>query len=131
MRVKWQSWNQIEDTINKKEIENEENFSFTSEEGSSLLKYDDGTIDTPFGRFSENSPMRPSKRWNCWICHTSSPLKESHVNSINNTKGIAALRILDPYTFVIGVPKEFFKDSDVKRNIQAKICKRKQPSTDN
>jgi hypothetical protein len=120
--IKWQSWNELENSSRQ-----QEDNIFSQEE--SMMKYDDGGVDTPFGRFVMESPMRPAARWNCWLGHTNFKITDKHVEIINNTQGVAALKILDPYTFIIGVPKEFFKETNVKKRIQTKICKRNGPKT--
>lgn len=125
MLIKWESWNVLE---NSSRQQNEESDVFSDEE--KMIKYDDGGVDTPFGRFVIESPLRPAARWNCWLGHTSFRITDKHVDIINNTSGVAALKVLDPYTFIVGIPKEFFKESDVKKRIQTKICKRNKPKAD-
>lgn len=77
---------------------------------------------TPIGPYPEESMLKPSDKWDCWIAHTNFPITGHILNILNNDiEGIEALKILGKYSFFIGVAK-LFDIADVRRQIDEKIC---------
>jgi hypothetical protein len=61
-------------------------------------------IQTPVGIFSTESMFKPSDRWDCWIGTSNFDITAEIKDDISDTDGIACLKIMDRYTFFIGVP---------------------------
>lgn len=79
-------------------------------------------IYTPMGAYPEESLLKPSDRWDCWIAHTNFPITGS-IAAILNTDidGIEVLKIMGKYSFFIGVA-QLFDIRDVRKQINEKIC---------
>jgi hypothetical protein len=81
-------------------------------------------INTPFGQYEAGDPMSPASMFDCWVCHTNFPICEREYKIINDQiAGIGAFKVISKYRFFIGVEK-LFNFSDVRREIENKICDR-------
>ena len=79
-------------------------------------------INTPFGQYEAGDPMSPASMFDCWICHTNFPICAQEYKTINEKiAGIGAFKVISKYRFFIGVEK-LFDFSDVRREIEDKIC---------
>ena len=78
-------------------------------------------IHTPLGIYPQDSTLKPSDRWDCWMGHTNFDITKSISNIIEITSGIEALRILSRYSFFIGIGK-LFDIKDVRRDIEKELC---------
>jgi len=76
---------------------------------------------TPLGAYPEDSPMKPSDRWDCWVGHTNFSITNNIATSIENIEGVEALRILGRYSFFIGVGK-LFDIQNVRTKIEQELC---------
>lgn len=132
-KISWENWNEKErEHLNARSKKNNLNNilsdSFDDDENEAAsFTFTSPNIVTPFGVFSQDSMLTPSNRWNCWIGHTNFTLTNKIANKLNKEiEGVAALNILDRYTFVVGVSKQFdwrFVRQDIEKAIEKAIVK--------
>jgi tRNA U54 and U55 pseudouridine synthase Pus10 len=125
-KIAWESWNA------KFETEEEDDSYIYSEQEENendmldLMPFDmfmpqQRVIHTPIGVYPEESMLKPSDRWDCWICHTNFDITSDIADKIEKSEGIEALKVLGRYSFFIGIAK-MFDVKDVRRNIEQEIC---------
>ncbi len=128
-KIQWESWNVLEDEIVQK-LTHKDSSSLSSIDGDSaessqeILSFPPMTpiyVSTPFGNYDPETPFRPASRWNCWMAHTNFRLTKGIVKAITQIEGIAALKIMDRYTFCIGVAK-MFNIKNVAADIERMLC---------
>ena len=128
-KIAWESWNAKVDLISSaaqiqevedKEYEMEEVSQFPIDPGFILEQQK--ILYTPIGPYPEESMLKPSDRWDCWIGYTNFPITNKISNTLNKSvEGIEALKILGKYSFFIGVAK-LFDISEVRKNIEETLC---------
>ena len=125
-KILWESWNaKILASEEQPEPQQEEpSYEMPEVEVSPdfFIPVQSRLIYTPMGAYPEESMLKPSDRWDCWIAHTSFPITGS-IASILNTDidGIEVLKIMGKYSFFIGVA-QLFDIRDVRKQINEKIC---------
>lgn len=126
-KILWESWNaKILTASEQQEPQQEESQAYDTPEVEVSPEYfipiQSRLIHTPMGAYPEESILKPSDRWDCWIAHTSFPITGSIVNILNNDiDGIEVLKVMGKYSFFIGVAK-LFDIRDVREQINEKIC---------
>jgi len=137
-KVAWEKWwdNEQEEDIllNDEDKEgNEEpegNIEFDQQGFSADMFFIPKKVNTPFGQYEAGDPMSPASMFDCWVCHTNFPICEKEYKIINDQiDGIGAFKVISKYRFFIGVEK-LFNFSDVRREIEDKICNRDSNSLD-
>ena len=128
-KIAWESWNAKVDLISSaaqiqevedKEYEMEEVSQFPIDPGFILEQQK--ILYTPIGPYPEESMLKPSDRWDCWIGYTNFPITNKISNTLNKSvEGIEALKILGKYSFFIGVAK-LFDISEVRKDIEETLC---------
>ena len=78
-------------------------------------------IYTPMGPYPEESLLKPSDRWDCWIGHTNFNITHHIASMIEEAEGVEALTILGRYSFFIGVAA-LFDIKNVREEIEQKLC---------
>ena len=79
-------------------------------------------IHTPLGPYPEESLLKPSDRWDCWIGHTNFNLTNNMVSKLeSDINGVEALKVLGRYSFFIGIGK-LFDISQVRKDIEKMLC---------
>ena len=78
-------------------------------------------VYTPYGPYHTDSFLKPSDRWDCWICHTNFDVSQSIVSTIEAIDGIEALRVMGRYTFFVGIGK-LFSIQDVRADMENQLC---------
>ena len=78
-------------------------------------------IFTPYGPFSMDSSLKPSDRWDCWVCHTNFDLTSEIIQVLETIDGIEALKIMGRYTFFVGVGK-LFSMPDIREEVERQFC---------
>tara|TARA_R100001377_G_scaffold63478_1_gene39110 strand:+ start:825 stop:1463 length:639 start_codon:yes stop_codon:yes gene_type:complete len=78
-------------------------------------------ISTPLGTYPEDSRMKPSDRWDCWMGHSNFSITNEITDKIELVNGIEALKIMGRYSFFIGVGK-LFDIKDVRTDIEKELC---------
>jgi hypothetical protein len=81
-----------------------------------------GVIQTPVGVFSTDSMFKPSDRWDCWIGTANFDITQEIKDKILEIDGVACLKIMDRYTFFVGVPDLQFSFNDVRQEIENQLC---------
>lgn len=81
-----------------------------------------GVIQTPVGVFSTDSMFKPSDRWDCWIGTANFDITEEIKDKILEIDGVACLKIMDRYTFFVGIPDLQFSFNDVRQEIENQLC---------
>lgn len=130
--IVWENWNEIEKDCISKEDNFEENSSHDKDDGfdsdqqqilvSELISAQQSSpVFTPFGVYSDKSKLKPSDRWNCWIGNTNFEITDEVALKIEEAEGVAALRVMDRYSFCIGIAKQFDQKT-VASKIQEAIC---------
>tara|TARA_Y100000592_G_scaffold68700_1_gene106739 strand:- start:3973 stop:4599 length:627 start_codon:yes stop_codon:yes gene_type:complete len=126
--IVWESWNakvasQTEQVEKEEVVEEMDSYIDEISEKEMIIPFQQSrAIYTPLGAYPEESMLKPSDRWDCWIAHTN--FKVTHgVKNILNEKidGIEVLKITGKYSFFIGVAR-MFSISDVRKQIDEKIC---------
>lgn len=129
-KIIWQSWNAIanEEKEKKNIIISDQSGSTNSgeyeenQQESFILPVRDTACYTPIGVYPEESPLKPSDRWDCWIGHTNFPIVGKILNTLNeDIDGIEALKIMGKYSFFIGVAR-LFNMEDIRKQIDERIC---------
>jgi len=124
-KILWESWNAKISLEEEKEPPQQEVAYEMSEEQVSpdfFIPVQSRLIYTPMGAYPEDSILKPSDRWDCWIAHTNFPITGNIANILNNDiDGIEVLKIMGKYSFFIGVAK-LFDIRDVREKINEKIC---------
>jgi len=124
-KILWESWNAKISPEEEKEPPQQEVAYEMSEEQVSpdfFIPVQSRLIYTPMGAYPEDSILKPSDRWDCWIAHTNFPITGNIANILNNDiDGIEVLKIMGKYSFFIGVAK-LFDIRDVREKINEKIC---------
>ena len=134
-KITWENWN----TKEQEHLQEKKSNKGSGKFGNFIVseEYEDGDEDgvmmgdfglnnnivTPFGVFPTSSMLKPTNRWDCWVAHSNFSITHGMANVINKSvEGVAALNILDRYTFVVGVPRQFDCGA-VMRNIEKAIIK--------
>ena len=124
-KILWESWNAKISLEEEKEPPQQEVAYEMSEEQVSpdfFIPVQSRLIYTPMGAYPEDSILKPSDRWDCWIAHTNFPITGNIANILNDDiDGIEVLKIMGKYSFFIGVAK-LFDIRDVREKINEKIC---------
>ena len=84
---------------------------------------------TPLGPYPEESLMKPSDRWDCWLGYTNFSITNEIEEQIGGDytgveegiEGVEALKVLGRYTFFVGVGK-LFDIREVRENVEKKLC---------
>ena len=124
-KIAWESWNALCEEIESQQMIDEPEEDVYSDSQMEIpqefLMIPPRTISSPMGIYPEDSVLRPSKRWDCWIGHTNFDLTYDISNIIEEIDGVEALKIMGRYSFFIGVAK-LFDIKDVRKNIEQKLC---------
>ena len=79
-------------------------------------------IHTPLGVYPEDSLLKPSDRWDCWIGHTNFDITNNIALKLDSDiDGIEALKILGRYSFFIGIGR-LFDIAQVRKDIETLLC---------
>lgn len=130
-KIVWESWNekeQITPEDKKSYYKPEEEYNAFDDNADNMsnlhnfLSVDPNIIFTPFGEVPQMSQLKPSDRWQCWIGHTNFTITKDMANKMKDVNGIAAIKIMDRYTFCVGIAK-MFDSSRVKKDIESETTK--------
>jgi len=136
-KVAWEKWwdnkedDILIDSLEKDDIEDEGDINLEQNGGlSTEMFFLPKKINTPFGQYEAADPMSPANMFDCWICHTNFPICQKEYKVLNDQiRGIGAFKVISKYRFFIGVEK-LFNFSDVRREIEDKICNKDSNSLD-
>lgn len=130
-KIAWESWNakvdvlsyvepiQPQETQEQQEYETELS-QFPMDHGFILEQQ--RVLYTPIGPYPEESMLKPSDRWDCWIGYTNFPITNKVSRILNKEiEGIEALKILGKYSFFIGVAK-LFDIADIRKDVEEALC---------
>jgi hypothetical protein len=124
-KISWESWNAkvLVDAPEEPVKEETPTYEPVEEQVDYLLPFQTArVIYTPLGAFPEESILKPSDRWDCWIAHTNFPVTSKILNILNEEiDGIEVLKIMGKYSFFVGVAR-LFDIRDVRKQIDDKIC---------
>ena len=131
-QIAWESWNaRVQELIENStfvapEIDPEQNTYNGSDISPELISPElflqpQKIINTPLGIYSQDSTLKPSDRWDCWLGYTNFNITKKISNTIEEISGVEALRILSRYSFFIGIGR-LFDIKDVRRNIEKQLC---------
>ena len=127
-RIAWESWNaKVDESLEQTEIDNTEQEKSFFDESIEFMHQEPliqqpKMLYTPLGVYAENSHLKPSDRWDCWICHTNFPITNSIVSILESEiEGVEALKILGKYSFFIGVGK-LFNIVYIRKDIENALC---------
>ena len=130
--IAWESWNaKLEDLqVSQAEETTEQEMSYTEIENatSADIVYPDlfggqpKTIHTPLGPYPEDSLLKPSNRWDCWIGHTNFDITTDMAEKLETeVSGIEALKVIGRYSFFIGIAK-LFDITEVRKDVETLLC---------
>tara|TARA_R110000824_G_scaffold389983_1_gene586257 strand:+ start:680 stop:1306 length:627 start_codon:yes stop_codon:yes gene_type:complete len=127
-KIAWESWNAKVDLPCSVELVEPTEEGYNMDQASQF-PIDPGFIleqprilYTPIGPYPEESMLKPSDRWDCWIGYTNFPITNKICHVLNKEiEGIEALKVLGKYSFFIGVAK-LFEISEVRKNTEEKLC---------
>ncbi len=130
-QIAWESWNALaEETMQSQDITMPE---ITQEDGFSELELppeffspeffstQPRLVYTPLGVYPEESKMKPSDRWDCWMGHSNFDITNDIADKIELIDGVEALRVMGRYSFFIGVGK-LFDIKDIRTDIEKELC---------
>jgi hypothetical protein len=127
-KIAWESWNaKVTEFLSQENAAPEELMPFEESEQMEKDPYmfaipQSRIIYTPLGGYPEDSMLKPSDRWDCWVASTNFPITKKIVNILNEEiDGVEALKVMGKYTFFIGVAT-MFDVRDVRKQIDDKIC---------
>ena len=130
--IAWESWNaKLEDLqVGQTEETTEQEMSYTEIENaaSADIVYPDlfggqpKIIHTPLGPYPEDSLLKPSDRWDCWIGHTNFDITTDMAEKLETeVSGIEALKVIGRYSFFIGIAN-LFDITEVRKNVETLLC---------
>lgn len=132
-KIAWESWNEMIAETPSSPEPNSSSQTYYDEEGSasevdpSMMAYLDNMypaeksiISTPFGMFYQESHLRPSQRWDCWMGYTNFDITPSVLAKIETVAGVEAIKVLGRYTFFVGIGK-MFKFREVRSDIESML----------
>jgi len=129
--IAWESWNaKIEDpqTGTNEVVEQEQTYSEIEHlQASDLIPHEmlvpqTRVLHTPLGVYPEDSLLKPSDRWDCWIGHTNFDITNGVASKLDSEiDGVEALKILGRYSFFIGVAR-LFDITQVRKDIENLFC---------
>jgi tRNA U54 and U55 pseudouridine synthase Pus10 len=125
-KIAWESWNAKFETEEDDDCYIYSDQEETENDMLDLVPFDmfmpqPRIVHTPIGVYPEDSMLKPSDRWDCWICHTNFDITSDIADKIEKSEGIEVLKVLGRYSFFIGIAK-MFDVKDVRRNIEQEIC---------
>ncbi len=127
-KIAWESWNAKVDVVSLNqpmEIEEQDyqDMDQMSQFGmESFIVEQQRILYTPIGPYPEESMLKPSDRWDCWIGYTNFPVTNKVSSTLNkDIEGVEALKILGKYSFFIGVAK-LFDITNIRKEIEEKLC---------
>jgi hypothetical protein len=124
-KISWESWNAkvLVDAPEEPVKEEAPTYEPVEEQVDYLVPFQTArVIYTPLGAFPEESILKPSDRWDCWIAHTNFPVTSKILNILNEEiDGIEVLKIMGKYSFFVGIAR-LFDIRDVRKQIDDKIC---------
>jgi hypothetical protein len=128
-KIAWESWNAKLEDIQEETI-NEDQPTYLEAEHlqaseiipSEMFVAPARVIHTPLGVYPEDSLLKPSDRWDCWIGHTNFDITNSVVAKLDSEiDGVEALKILGRYSFFVGVGR-LFDIAQVRKDIETLLC---------
>lgn len=127
-KIAWESWNAKVDIVSLSQPIDTEEHDYQEMDQMSQLGMESFIVEqqrilyTPIGPYPEESMLKPSDRWDCWIGYTNFPVTNKVSNTLNKEiEGVEALKILGKYSFFIGVAK-LFDITDIRKEIEEKLC---------
>ena len=127
-KIAWESWNAKVDIVSLSQPIDTEEHDYQEMDQMSQLGMESFIVEqqrilyTPIGPYPEESMLKPSDRWDCWIGYTNFPVTNKVSNILNKEiEGVEALKILGKYSFFIGVAK-LFDITDIRKEIEEKLC---------
>jgi len=128
--IAWESWNAKIEEQQLQAVEPEApDQSYTEVEHlqaeiipSEIFAAQPRVVHTPLGVYPEESLLKPSDRWDCWIAHTNFDITNSVATKLDSDiDGVEALKILGRYSFFIGIGR-LFDISQVRKDIETLLC---------
>ena len=126
-KIAWESWNsKVEESLSDNAL-SEASVSLLedSDDEYPLLAHDllfqNKIVHTPMGPYPQDSLLKPSDRWDCWIGHTNFDVTVNIAEIIEKIEGVEALKIMGRYSFFIGVAR-LFNIKHVRKDIENAIC---------
>ena len=131
-QIAWESWNaRVEDIMSPKDITlpeidaSEANYSeieipvdfFPPE----MFLQQQRVLYTPLGIYPEESSLKPSDRWDCWMGYSNFDITNDIADKIELIVGVEALRVMGRYSFFIGIGK-LFDIKEVRTDIEKELC---------
>ena len=125
-KILWESWNAKISAQQQQPEPQQEEVSYEMPEveisPEFFMPVQSRLIYTPMGAYPEESILKPSDRWDCWIAHTNFPITGGIANILNTEiDGIEVLKVMGKYSFFIGVA-QLFDIRDVREKINNRIC---------
>ena len=124
-KIVWESWNAlINESSQKEETQQSPVLEYGEEQAlNEMISIPINRLQyTPIGAYPEESILKPSDRWDCWLGYTNFPITGKILNILNEEiEGVESLKIMGKYSFFIGVAR-LFKILDVRKQIDERIC---------
>ena len=127
--IAWESWNAKLEGLQQESIDENEPTYLENEhiQSSELIPTEmfitpPRVIHTPLGVYPEDSLLKPSDRWDCWMGHTNFDITNNMDSKLDlEIDGVEALKILGRYSFFIGIGK-LFDIAQVRKDIETLLC---------
>lgn len=123
-KIVWESWNALVNEAPQENTESPDPAEYSEEQIlNEMISIPVNKLQyTPIGPYPEESILKPSDRWDCWLCYTNFPITGKILNILNGEiDGIEALKIMGKYSFFIGIGR-LFKILEVRKQIDERIC---------
>ena len=123
-KIAWESWNAKVQEIQMDSEDLgflEDLMSEAQEEGSGedirFIPMRPRVLHTPYGPTFLDSLLKPSDRWDCWLCYTNFDITTKVSKMVEEVEGVEALKVMGRYTLFVGVGK-IFNNSEVRVKIE-------------
>jgi hypothetical protein len=131
-QIAWESWNaRVEDIMSLKDITLPEIDASEANYGEIEIPADffppemflqqQRVLYTPLGIYPEESSLKPSDRWDCWMGYSNFDITNDIADKIEMIEGVEALRVMGRYSFFIGIGK-LFDIKEVRTDIEKELC---------
>ena len=124
-KIVWEHWHEpendpIQDFVDS--IINDSEFDEDMMDGDQNMMIPMHThVNTPFGPYPSNDPLRPTEMFDCWIMHANFDIDKSAILHINRAPGVEAAKLMTRYRCCIGV-SPLFNIRDVRTHLNNVLC---------
>lgn len=126
-RIVWEHWqepenNTIQDLVGSIIDHADDEFYEDMMDGGQSSMFPIQThVNTPFGHYAFNDPLRPTEMFDCWIMHANFDIDKSTIIHINKAPGVEAAKLMTRYRCFIGI-SPLFDIRGVRTHLNTVLC---------